>query len=145
MPISAENRQCYPANWKDLRKIILRRAGHGCEQCGVPNYTRIIRGHGPDAGTFMIVEHRTVYDATTGAYLGHATGREYLGHQHTLVILSIAHLDHVPEHNDPSNLRALCSRCHLLHDATHHRQTAYHHRRQRRALGDLFELPPLTA
>lgn len=27
------------------------------------------------------------------------------------VVLSIAHLDHDPTNNDPSNLRALCQRC----------------------------------
>lgn len=138
MPISAENRKRYPANWRDLRSLILQRAQHCCEQCGVPNYTRIIRGHGPDAGTFMIVNHRTVYNANTGAVVGDAQNRDYVGQRRTLVILNVAHLDHTPEHNDLSNLRALCCRCHLLHDAAHHRQTAYLRRRQRRALGDLF-------
>jgi 5-methylcytosine-specific restriction endonuclease McrA len=32
------------------------------------------------------------------------------------VVLTIAHLDHTPEHNDPSNLAALCQRCHLNYD-----------------------------
>ena len=29
------------------------------------------------------------------------------------IVLTVAHLDHAPEHNDPTNLRALCQRCHL--------------------------------
>ena len=33
------------------------------------------------------------------------------------VVLTIAHLDHTPEHNDPSNLRAWCQRCHNTYDA----------------------------
>jgi 5-methylcytosine-specific restriction endonuclease McrA len=33
------------------------------------------------------------------------------------VVLTIAHLDHTPENNDPSNLRALCQRCHNRYDA----------------------------
>lgn len=33
------------------------------------------------------------------------------------VILTIAHLDHIPENCEPSNLRALCQRCHLTYDA----------------------------
>lgn len=33
------------------------------------------------------------------------------------VVLTIAHMDQVIENNDPSNLRALCNRCHLKHDA----------------------------
>ncbi len=55
------------------------------------------------------------------------------------VVLTIAHLDHTPEHCDPANLRALCQRCHLAYDAEHHQQTAYETRRRHRALGDLFD------
>ena len=33
------------------------------------------------------------------------------------VVLTIAHLDHDPAHNTWENLRALCQRCHLHHDA----------------------------
>ncbi len=36
------------------------------------------------------------------------------------VVLTIAHLDHAPEHNHESNLAALCQRCHLRYDAKHH-------------------------
>ncbi len=38
MPIKAENRARYPAHWADLRRAILDRAGHRCEQCRVPNH-----------------------------------------------------------------------------------------------------------
>jgi 5-methylcytosine-specific restriction endonuclease McrA len=54
-------------------------------------------------------------------------------------VLTVAHLDHAPEHNDPANLRALCQRCHLAHDREQHRTTAYHTRRTGKALGDLFD------
>ena len=43
----------------------------------------------------------------------------------SMVVLTIGHLDHVPEHCDPANLRAWCQRCHLHYDRHHHRQTAY--------------------
>lgn len=39
------------------------------------------------------------------------------------IILTIAHLDHTPENCDPSNLRALCQRCHNTYDAEHRKQT----------------------
>jgi 5-methylcytosine-specific restriction endonuclease McrA len=39
------------------------------------------------------------------------------------VVLTIAYLDHTPEHCDPSNLRAWCQRCHLTYDARHHLAT----------------------
>jgi len=37
---------------------------------------------------------------------------------------TVAHLDHVPEHSDDSNLRAMCQGCHLHYDRDHHRETA---------------------
>lgn len=39
------------------------------------------------------------------------------------VVLTIAHLDHVPEHCEPDNLRAWCQRCHLTYDITRHAET----------------------
>lgn len=35
------------------------------------------------------------------------------------VVLTVAHLDHVPENCSPQNLRAWCQRCHLTYDAAH--------------------------
>lgn len=35
------------------------------------------------------------------------------------VVLTIAHLDHTPENSDPSNLKALCQRCHNRYDREH--------------------------
>ena len=39
MPITAENKARYPANWKAIRARIMERAGHKCELCGVQNYS----------------------------------------------------------------------------------------------------------
>ena len=36
MPI---NYSRYPKNWNDLRKQVLERANHCCEECGIPNYS----------------------------------------------------------------------------------------------------------
>ena len=33
------------------------------------------------------------------------------------IVLTIAHLDHIPEHCEEDNLRALCQRCHNRYDA----------------------------
>jgi 5-methylcytosine-specific restriction endonuclease McrA len=54
------------------------------------------------------------------------------------VVLTIAHLDHTPENCEPSNLKAMCQRCHLKYDAEHHRTTAYGTRKARKAIADLF-------
>lgn len=39
------------------------------------------------------------------------------------IVLTIAHLDHTPEHCSPENLRALCQRCHNRYDAEHRKET----------------------
>ena len=39
------------------------------------------------------------------------------------IVLTIAHLDHIPENCDPSNLRALCQKCHNTYDAKHRAET----------------------
>ena len=39
----------------------------------------------------------------------------------TYVVLACAHLDHDPGNNASSNLKALCQRCHMIHDAAEHR------------------------
>jgi hypothetical protein len=38
----------------------------------------------------------------------------------TVIVLTIAHLDHDTTNNADSNLLALCQRCHLSYDAKHH-------------------------
>ena len=40
------------------------------------------------------------------------------------VILTIAHLDHIPENCSPENLRAMCQRCHLRYDQDLHVRNA---------------------
>ncbi|MFL5338120.1 MAG: hypothetical protein ACJ8H8_34370 [Geminicoccaceae bacterium] len=58
----------------------------------------------------------------------------------TKVVLAAAHLDHDPAHcgRRHRNVRALCQRCHLLHDRPEHRRRIRLTLRRRRALGDLF-------
>lgn len=50
------------------------------------------------------------------------------------VVLTVAHLDHMPENCDDDNLRHWCQRCHLTYDAPHHAQTAYQTRREGKAI-----------
>lgn len=39
------------------------------------------------------------------------------------VVLTIAHLDHMPENCQRANLKAMCQRCHLVYDQEHHAET----------------------
>lgn len=54
------------------------------------------------------------------------------------VVLTIAHLDHTPENCEPSNLKAMCQRCHLAYDHEHHQRNAAATRKRGKAAGDLF-------
>ena len=56
----------------------------------------------------------------------------------TRVVLAAAHLDSYPTNNRPRNLRALCQRCHVLHDRPHHLVQRWITYRRRLAFGDHF-------
>lgn len=56
------------------------------------------------------------------------------------VILTVAHLDHDTTNNTRANLRALCQRCHLRHDARLHAQHAAETRRRKQIEAGQFEM-----
>jgi len=144
MPIKAENKGRYPADWKQVRERILARAGNCCERCHVPNRIRIARGAGEDADTYM-TDDAKVYCADSGTYLGQTHMSNYEVARMVDVVLTIAHLDHTPENCADENLRAWCQRCHLRYDAKHHAANALSTLRSRKAIGDLFAAASLDA
>jgi hypothetical protein len=98
MPIRPENKQRYPADWKQISASIRARAGNRCE--GIDDFPECRARNGephPETGS--------------------------------VVVLTVAHLDHTPENCAPSNLRALCQRCHLHYDREQHARTRYATRR----------------
>lgn len=46
------------------------------------------------------------------------------------IVLTIAHLDHIPGDCNPDNLRALCQRCHNRYDAKHRVETRKNNNRK---------------
>lgn len=142
MPIKPENAKRYPADWKQIRMRILERAADKCETCGLENYAVIRRRQD---GTFHT-------DYSIGAT--YADAKQIAADLHwelfgdtvpvrgeeriVIVVLTIAHLDHVPEHSEPDNLKALCQRCHLTYDAKHHAANAQITRRAKSPTGQLF-------
>lgn len=138
MPIRPENRFFYPIDWRELSEVIrFQRAQGRCEGCGRP--------HG------QLVSHLgdgRWWDASQNIWRN-GRGRKLklvpleclpadTHVQTTRVYLACAHLDHNPSNNDPANLRALCQRCHILHDRDEHRRQRWFTYRVRKALGDLF-------
>ncbi|MGE5648276.1 MAG: HNH endonuclease [Acidobacteriota bacterium] len=116
MPIRPNERHRYPKDWKSIRQRILERAGHRCEFCGVEN------------GAIG----RRKRDGSFERFQGMEVGAAALdGIRLTRIVLTIAHLDHTPENNADDNLRALCQRCHLAHDAAEHLRNARDTRHRR--------------
>jgi len=119
MPIRPELRKFYGKTWREVtRPRILARAGNRCEQCGVPNHAEVHRG--PE-GMWRLLKigaqwHRNHGGTTTFEPLWNLTHR-------TRIVLTIAHLDHRPGHDNLDNLKALCQWCHLNYDKLHHRET----------------------
>lgn len=105
MPIRPENKNRYPKNWKQIRAQILERARNRCEWCGLENHI------------FGIRRKDGIFDELQGMELEAA---HIDGIRVTKIVLTIAHIDHIPENNDPTNLAALCQKCHLGHDMEQH-------------------------
>jgi len=139
MPIRPELKGFYPIDWVELSRVIrFERAGGRCEHCGRPHGLTIShlgdgRWFDPDAEIWRDGQGREI------AWIDY---RDYSGViKQTRIVLATAHLNHDPTDNRIRNLKALCQRCHLLHDREEHRVRRRLTHRKRRALGDLFEGP----
>ena len=137
MPIRRELKGFYPIDWKELSRVIrFERAKGRCEACGQPHGRDVWHlgdGHwfDTDAGEWRDEQGRAV------DWIDY---RDYRGElRQTRIVLAAAHLNHDPTDNRPRNLKALCQRCHMLHDRKEHRRQRRLTYRRRRALGDLFD------
>lgn len=119
----------YPPNWNEIsRKIRVERAGNQCEWCGAPNGRYILRDN-DDPAKFTVVPDPISQEQFYAIFGGkHITEMSKI----IKVILTIAHMDHDTTHNDESNLKALCQRCHLRYDAKEHGKHAAQTRRKKR-------------
>lgn len=122
MPIRPEERARYPKDWPAISRRIREREGQRCKWCGAPNHAQIVRlRRDPSMWELHVPEHdMAVWSGPT------------------LVVLTVAHLDHTPENCDDDNLAALCQRCHLTYDAKHHAANARATRERKSGQGRLF-------
>lgn len=140
MPIKPENKARYPKDWPKIRERILARAGNKCEQCGVANHS--LGGRAPDGQwhpAWPLQERLLRLEWPKPGTMHWCGSDRAVWLRIVRIVLTIAHLDHTPEHCDDDNLRAWCQRCHLAYDHEHHQRNAYQTRRQGRAVADLFE------
>jgi hypothetical protein len=109
-PVRVADRGRYPADWRQISAMIrFGRAAGWCEcagECGIGHAGRCEARHGQA-------------HPVTGS----------------MVILTTAHLDRVPEHSDEANLRAMCQRCHLAYDGAQHAASSARTRQARAAVG----------
>jgi hypothetical protein len=134
MPIRKELRYFYPIDWPQLSAWVrFVRAKGCCEACGRP-HGKIVHHLGD--GRWFDEAHETWRDGR-GREVNWPAYGEYRNLKQTRVVLATAHLDHDPGNSRPGNLRALCQRCHMIHDRPEHRRRRITWR-ARSALGDLF-------
>lgn len=133
MPIRPELRHHYTTpEWRALSlRVRKERAGDRCEcigECGTDHREENAGrpGHddtgSPDTRCFAF------------------EGRPHPG-TGSIVVLTVAHRDHTPGHDDDDNLAAFCQRCHNRYDAGFRKANAHRTRRSKKAAGDLFEGP----
>lgn len=70
----------------------------------------------------------------------HAANRQPHPVTGSIVMLTTAHIDHDTTNNHPHNLRAMCQRCHLTHDAHHHARNAANTRRRKKLAAGQLEM-----
>ena len=135
MPIRPDLRPLYPPHLRELSsQVRFVRAGGKCQRCGRPHlvHVRCL----PDGRWFD--EQAATWRDRRGRMARWPDLVEATRFRMTRVVLAAAHLDSDPANNRMRNLRALCQRCHMLHDRSHHlaqRRITY---RRRLAIGDLL-------
>ena len=91
------DRRLYPNDWEAIASGIKQEVNWCCEQCGRPCL------HPGESWTDLLKRlNHTVEQAIA------ARERQF--------VLTVAHLDHIPQNTDRSNLKALCAPCHCRYD-----------------------------
>ncbi len=129
----------YPPDWKAIRARILKRANNCCEFCGLPNYSWIIRSS-VDGARYLVLKPDSIYYLDDEPVRLSEIPAEFAAQPDVKVVLTVAHLDHDVTNNDDGNLKALCQRCHLTHDAKVHAQHARETRIERSGQMTFFEM-----
>lgn len=112
-------KQDYHPDWTKISRAIRDRAGWKCEWCGARNKYWIKRDAVPSQFIQIRLNGQPV-DKPFGDFEEffpqNMTPEYYKALGGMKIILTVAHLDRNRDNNDPSNLAALCQRCHLNHD-----------------------------
>lgn len=109
------DRKLYPDNWEEIATKVKDEASWHCEECNRP-----CRRTGVDWDDFtawlLIDVKKRWYEQTYEEVHDDETGEWGSVPKPQRFTLTVAHLNHIPADCDRSNLRALCSGCHLRYD-----------------------------
>ena len=111
MPIRPEHKKYYGEDWKQLGVAIRHRAKHQCECVGECSQEHITSQWGPGV-----------------AFTSRCSKRDRENYDGVRVVLTVAHLCHCPECDNPRHLKAMCQGCHNRLDAP----MRWHHRMEKR-------------
>jgi hypothetical protein len=107
MPIRPEERDRYPAEWPAISGWVKWDRAMGRCEC--------------EGECFSPRHHLYQFESGESRCPNyHGEASRFTG---SLIVLTTAHLTHVPENVDPRLLRAMCQCCHLAYDAGHHAET----------------------
>lgn len=111
----------YHPDWRSISRQIKDQADWVCEFCGAAHGAAFVRmdfGDGPVRVFIARDDQRELCERASVPI--------------KRIVLTVAHLNHETQDNDPCNLRALCQACHNRWDAPHRAKNAAQTRRRRR-------------
>jgi len=140
MPIDYRN---YPKDWKQRRKRILNRDKHKCTQCGVPNYSVIVRKEGTE---YTLIARCASYQEAIDEkhkQLIVSSVDDQVPAKMIIIVLTVAHLDHDEwNHQVKDNrLATFCQRCHFHYDEADNQKRKLYGRQYARHQLNLFKTP----
>lgn len=123
-PVRPENRGRYPADWPEIsRRIREDRAQNMCECRGECGHDHTGDSWDDAWDEWLMSPEGAVPEQRDNPGRCPAMNRQPHPVTGSKVVLTVAHLDHQPEHCADDNLRAMCQRCHLAYDRDHHAAT----------------------
>jgi hypothetical protein len=122
MPIRPELRRFYGREWHEVtRPRILKREGHRCKHCRVPNHTDVRR-----TGGYWLEERASWKEGRVRQWRdtrGRPVRRKPAGKlRRVRIVLCLAHLNNLSGDDRDENLAALCQWCHLTLDRLYHKR-----------------------